>query len=375
MLVYPNTQRSPLAAPRRRTSQEAIGIIGGGNSARALAGYLSRRGHEVRLLVRSPEKVAGLDYHRAVRVIGHLEGYYPVKQVTTEPDRFFGDCRTLFVATTTDAYPELCRRYGPYLEAGHQVILFSSKFGGSALFEHGLAQQRRTGVRVIETDALFACRAQGDDAIWIRGIKRWTYYSCPRQSQTRQAAALMANFFPGLEPAENLVQRGLTDFGALAHALTVLVNMNSIDRGKPFLFYYEGFTENTVVLLESMEREFQRVAQAYGTSLIPAAELLNRYYGGGTGSLLEAIRQVPNYRHSVAPDTLRHRYLTEDVPCTLVPVQQLARLAGVATPMIDSVINLSSVLSGRDFASTGRSLSQFGWSGLKPRQIVDWMAR
>ena len=47
----------------------------------------------------------------------------------------------------------------------------------------------------------------------------------------------------------------------------------------------------------------------------------------------------------------------------------------VATPMIDSVINLSSVLTGRDFVSSGRSLAQFGWGGLNSRQIVDWMAR
>lgn len=350
-----------------------IGIIGGGNSARALAGYLSSRGHEVYLLARSPQKISGLHTNQAIRVVGELEGLYPVKLVTNDPRPVFEACQVLFVATTTDVYPELVRQYAPYFEPGHQVILFSSKFGGCALFAQALRQMGREGVEVVETDALFACRAQGDDAIWIRGTKKWTYFASPRRSETVRAQALVNRFFSGLEPAQNLVQRGLTDFGALAHALTVLVNMNCIDQGRPFLFYHEGFTENTVVLLEAMEREFQALAQAYHTSLIPAADLLDRYYGGGTGRLLDAVKQVPNYRHSVAPDTLRHRYLSEDVPCTLVPAQQLARLAGLRTPVIDSVINLSSVLHGVDFADTGRQLQHFGWDGLNREQIVEWM--
>lgn len=350
-----------------------VGIIGGGNSARALAGYLSSRGHEVYLLARSPQKISGVQTNQAIRVVGEHEGYYPVKLVTNDPKPVFEACRVLFVATTTEVYPDLVCQYAPYFESGHQVILFSSKFGGSALFAQALEQMGRGGVEVVETDALFACRAQGDDSIWIRGTKKWTYFAAPKRSQTARSQALVNRFFAGLEPAQNLVQRGLTDFGALAHALTVLVNMNCIDQGRPFLFYHEGFTENTVVLLEAMEREFQALATAYHTSLIPAADLLNRYYGGGSGRLLEAVKQVPNYRHSVAPNTLRHRYLSEDVPCTLVPAQQLARLAGLHTPIIDSVINLSSVLHGVNFVGTGRQLKHFGWEGLSPEQIVEWM--
>jgi len=61
------------------------------------------------------------------------------------------------------------------------------------------------------------------------------------------------------------------------------------------------------------------------------------------------------------------------VPCTLVPLYQLARRAGVETPMLDSIVNLASVLCGVDFLKTGRTLSKLGWGSLTRRGIVRWM--
>jgi len=50
----------------------------------------------------------------------------------------------------------------------------------------------------------------------------------------------MRRFFPGLEEAENIVQRGLTDFALFAHPSTMIANMTNVDRNTGFLFYYEG---------------------------------------------------------------------------------------------------------------------------------------
>ncbi|WP_067676683.1 NAD/NADP octopine/nopaline dehydrogenase family protein [Nocardia miyunensis] len=153
----------------------------------------------------------------------------------------------------------------------------------------------------------------------------------------------------------------------------MIANANQVDRQQPFKFYYEGFTERTITLLERMEHEFHTVAAAYDTNLISMSQLLARYYGCETTSLLDAMRSVPNYRHSLAPDTLDHRYLTEDVPCTLVPLFGLARVAGLSTPMLDSVVHIASVLCGEDFLSTGRTLTRLGWDGLDVCGIVDAM--
>ncbi|MCX6127056.1 MAG: NAD/NADP octopine/nopaline dehydrogenase family protein [Proteobacteria bacterium] len=141
--------------------------------------------------------------------------------------------------------------------------------------------------------------------------------------------------------------------------------MSKIDRGESFLFYYEGLSERTVCVLEAVEIEFKAVAQAYGVELIPMKELLNRYYGCDTTSLYNAMTTVPNYRHSVGPQTLNHRYLNEDVQCTLIPLKGLAKKAAIPIPTIDSMIHLTSILTESNGARViPRSMARLGWSEL-----------
>jgi len=150
-----------------------------------------------------------------------------------------------------------------------------------------------------------------------------------------------------------------------------LANMNAIDREESFLFYYKGLTAKTVVILERIEEEFNRVADAYGAKLIPMKDLLNRYYGCDTSSLHRAMQTVPNYRYSQSPPGLEHRFLIEDASATLIPLQQFARLAGVKVPVVDSVVTLAGVLTNIDFAATGRSLKCFGLDNLSYRGVYE----
>lgn len=351
-------------------STRPVAVVGGGNCAHSLSVHLARRGHPVHLLVRNLDRLPAPARGGFIPAIGHVEGRYELASVGDCPATALAEAETIFVATVATAYPDVARRLAPALRPGHRVVLFSGKLGGCVEFERVLHDRGVRDVLVCETDALFASRVQDDGSIWVRGIKRWNLVTTPRRSQTAQALDVLRGFFDGLEPAQNVVQRGLTDFGALAHPMTMLANMNAIDRGEHFLFYCEGFTERTVVLLERLEAEFRRVAEAYGTELLPAEEWLDRYYGSDRGSLLEAMRSVPNYRTSVAPRSLDHRYLQEDVSCTLVPLRELARVARVETPLADAVVTMASALTGRDFAREGRTLERLGWSGLTRHGIL-----
>jgi opine dehydrogenase len=324
----------------------------------------------VHLLARSPEKIAALSKQRQMKCFGKLEGEFPLAMVTSDPANAIEQANTIFVATVTTAYPVVARWLAPHLQSGQEVILFSSKFGGVLEFSEILRLSGVAGVTVLETDALFACRTQEDESVWIRGFKNWTLYSGVSRSETIRTNDVMRRYFPGLQPADNVVQRGLTDFGALAHPLTMLANMNRIDLQQPFLFYHEGFTERTIALMETMEKEFQNIAQAYGTTIIPMAELLNRYYGCETTSLLTAMRTVPNYQHSQAPATLKHRYIEEDVACSLVPVSRLARMADLDTPVLNGVIALAAALVGLDLNNSCRSLEHLGWANMTYKEIV-----
>ena len=71
------------------------------------------------------------------------------------------------------------------------------------------------------------------------------------------------------------------------------------------------------------------------------------------------------------PNDLNGRYLTEDVPCSLVAMVEVARLAGVSTPVMDSVVILASTLKSENYLESGRTLEKMGLNGMTIDEIKD----
>jgi opine dehydrogenase len=323
------------------------------------------------LLIHHPRRSEWIHRTRGQFVAtGAMEGRYAITSYGDDPAAFADRVETIFFATVVTAYPDVVRMLAPFIRERHRVVLFSSKLAGSVHVRRMLENGGAPRVPIVETDALFACRIRDDDTLFVLGVKRWTLFSAPTRTETERATPWFRAFFPTLDPAENVIQRGLTDFGAFSHVTIMVANMNRISRGEHFLFYYEALTEQTIVVLERVEREMRSLAEAYGTSLVSMATLLDRYYGCQPTSLLNAMRTVPTYEHAVAPTSLSHRFLREDIACTVGLVQRLAAVASVPTPTIDALVHVANVLLGEDLRAGGRDLAALGWDGLSQDQIV-----
>jgi opine dehydrogenase len=72
--------------------------------------------------------------------------------------------------------------------------------------------------------------------------------------------------------------------------------------------------------------------------------MLASNYGSG-------YREAPGFQGIGAQPQLDHRYLNEDVGYGLVFMSRLAQQVGVKTPTMDSIIQITSVLMGRDYAA------------------------
>lgn len=67
---------------------------------------------------------------------------------------------------------------------------------------------------------------------------------------------------------------------------------------------------------------------------------------------------------------MKSRYITEDVPYGLVPIAKLARKFNVATPIIDSVIELASVINHTDYMEKGVSLEELRIADLNREELA-----
>ena len=63
------------------------------------------------------------------------------------------------------------------------------------------------------------------------------------------------------------------------------------------------------------------------------------------------------------PDALEHRFVSEDVPFSLVLASSLAAEVGVDTPVIDGLIAIATAASGHDYRSNGRTVADWGLDG------------
>jgi opine dehydrogenase len=70
--------------------------------------------------------------------------------------------------------------------------------------------------------------------------------------------------------------------------------------------------------------------------------MLEANYGSG-------YREAPGFLGIGAQPQLDHRYLNEDVGYGLVFMSELGQQIGVATPGIDAVINVASIVMARDY--------------------------
>jgi opine dehydrogenase len=75
----------------------------------------------------------------------------------------------------------------------------------------------------------------------------------------------------------------------------------------------------------------------------------------------------------VGPDSVKHRYFTEDIPIGTVGRYNLAKKFGVDVPVIESLIRIGSVVCKEDFLKEGISLKELGLEGMGKEQIIKYL--
>jgi opine dehydrogenase len=96
-------------------------------------------------------------------------------------------------------------------------------------------------------------------------------------------------------------------------------------------------------------------------------------YEATGADLHEAIHNQPGYRGIRAPATLNHRYITEDVPMSLVPIAALGQRYGVQVRCMDSIIRLACIIHCTDYWRRGRTLDRLGIERLSVGEIMRYV--
>ena len=185
----------------------------------------------------------------------------------------------------------------------------------------------------------------------------------------------VAAVHPSLTRAASVLETSFANLNMITHAGIALVNIGWFDRakeaGENINFWMDGSTPAAALLAEAQDRERKGVSEAYGAAWTSAARHLNNTYGGNGTGFQDAVRGCSFYRSlpKRSPEMWR-RWMTADISMAHVPFSEVARAAGVATPIHDGFIAAFGAVLGADFRRDGLTLAKMGLAGASKDALV-----
>ncbi len=353
-------------------------VIGAGHGGKAMAADLAARGFVVHLYNRSPERIAEI----ALR--GEIEIEYEdgtcrsgrLTTVTTDIAEALADADVVMVVLPASGHRDVARLCAPHLRDGQIVVLNPGRTGGALEFRRILDRLGcQADVTVAETGTfIFASRSIGPAEARIFRRKNSVPLAALPAVRTGYVLEAVCDAYPQFIPVPNVLHTSLDNMGAIFHPALTLLNAGWIEHSKgEFQFYIDGVTRSTARVLEVLDRERVTIAAALGVLARPALRWLKDAYSAEGRTLYEAIQANPGYQGIKAPRNLRHRYIFEDVPFSMVPLASLGKQFGVNTWALDAMVRLACVVHGTNYFERGRTVRDMGLKGLRVSEVVRYV--
>lgn len=351
-----------------------ISVIGAGHGGKSMAAELGSRGFRVTLYNRTAERIAAIKHRAGIELITEdgRECFGPLACVTSDLSEAVTDADLIMVVIPAVGHRDIALQATGCFHDDQVVVLNPGRTGGALEFAAGL---REAGccTRPIICEAetfLFAARSMGPAEARIFRTKFSVPVAAMPTTRTAEALALIQRVYAQFIPAESVLHTSLNNMGAIFHPALALLNGGWIERTQgDFEFYMDGVTPATARVLEALDRERVTVAAALGIRAQTAQEWLSRAYNARGDNLHAAMHANPGYSGIKAPNRLQHRYIFEDVPCSLVPIADLGRHYGVETATMRAMIGLANIVHGKDYWREGRTLRRLGIQGMSVQEL------
>jgi len=348
-----------------------ITIIGAGNGGQAMAGHCASLGHSVCLYNRSLDVLNPILSDRKITLTGSVHEDGIMDLITDNIKQAIEFADIIMIVTTATAHRDIALQILPYLKDGQIIILNPGRTLGVLEVRNILQQRPTLKIHTAEAQTLvYACRIVEAGKVNVIGTKDKVLLSGINSQETDYIIEQLKPMYKCFVPAKNLIQTGFENIGSIFHPAVVLFNAATIERNTPF-YFYRDMTPNVASFIMKLDQERINVGKAYGVNLMSVYDWISYAYPTAWGdSLCERMKNNPAYYDILGPGSIFTRQLTEDIPTGIIPMSELGHIAGVETPIMDSIIKLSSALLNMDFISKGRTLRNMGLSDMDKDSII-----
>ena len=359
-----------------------IAVIGTGGGGLTIAAELGLAGRPV-VLADQPRFGTALE---AVDSAGGIEVTFrsspsdtaaesqlaPVVATSTDPVAAAALASVVIVSVPSYGHEPLATLLAPAWRDGQSVLWVGEPGGAFSAMAALRKINRRPDITAGETNSLPYAGAfvSGPGKVGATRKLGGTLVAALPSSRLDDVTRLASAIWPWVSGAENVWETLLLNFNAIDHVPAMLLNLGSIQQPEgTFTLWGTGGSPGVVNVIEALDGEYLAMRRALGLAnetpyedYLVAQGLADRK----ESTLFETVRSslLARVEFACGPGALDHRFVSEDVPYSLVLASSLGRELGVATPVMDSLIVLASVASGRDYATEGRTLAGWGLDGV-----------
>jgi opine dehydrogenase len=354
-----------------------VAIVGAGIGGVYLAAKLGRLGAKTRLTDRDDSRLADIRARGGIEVEADGKtSFAAIERVTTDLAEAVEGADVIAVCTGGTFQEGVARGIAPLLVDGQTILLIQGNTGGALAFRRALdVAGCRATVDIAEMDNYpYSCWRVSPTHIKPIVMKKGLQIAAFPGNRGEAVFARLGPLFPGSVLRPSIAWTSFMNANAMLHVANCVANAGKIDRGEGYKFYAEGVTPAVGRLYQAINAERVAVAAALGAEVPTLEDWFALTYGVRGADLPETCRLLTTnsdgpYQATGTPSAWSHKYITEDVPVGLMPMQAIGEAVGVPTPAIDAVITLAQALAGSDFAADARTLGRMGLAGMDSARI------
>jgi opine dehydrogenase len=347
-----------------------IAVLGGGNGSFAAAGDLALAGHEVRLWRRDAKAAAEHRAAAGIVLIKDFRGRHEAELglVTGDIGEALRGAKLIVCPTPAFAQADIGGLIAPYLADGQVVFLPPGTFGSFMFARAAWNAGNKARVAFAETGTLpWLTRKHGPHEVQISVRARHLPTGVFPLSLADHALAIIGQAFPGaIEPCGDALSGALMNAGPIIHPPLIVMNAGPLEHFDKWDIHKEGTQPSIRRVTDALDRERMAIREALGYRA-PHFPLADHYasagpewmYGRGSH---EKLTDSGDWREHIVLTS--HRYMLEDTRIGLSFFASVARLAGVATPLVDAFLAIGGAVCCENFITTGRTLAGLGLGDL-----------
>ncbi len=346
-----------------------IAVIGAGNGGCSIAVHFTLEGHEVNLYNRPGTRLEPIQALGGINYEGVFgSGFVNFAYVGSDLARTMGDVEHVIVVVPRNTHEYYAKLLKPYLREGLGIAIIPGS-GTSLLFRNIWCEEMsKYRLDLMETCTLtYSTRLERPDLVNIYQVRQTIGAVSLTGYEGSRIWGILNGMF-SFHKMSGVIHSILFNMNPIIHPAGMIMNAGWIENDCDCLYYLEASSPAVCDVMEAADAERRAVAEAFG---IANVSLVEQFYQGGytdevgyaSGTIYGALQNSKPNSRIKCPKSLRDRYLVEDVSNGLVAFSSLGKLSGVKTPVIDSLIQLASIISKVDYHEIGMNLEKMGLTG------------